>query len=102
MHTTTTISMIPLLANNSYIVDTPGIKEFFHFDLEPDQIRFQFVEFLKLQEECEMTNCLHIHEPGCAVAEAVDEEIIPEWRYNSYVAFWEEAERERKARIGGI
>ena len=102
MHTTTTASMISLPDHSGYIIDTPGIKEFFHFDLEPDQIRFHFVEFQPLQEHCDMTNCLHIHEPGCAVAEAVDEGIIPEWRYNSYLAFWEEAERERKARIGGI
>jgi ribosome biogenesis GTPase len=102
MHTTTTVAMLPLPDHSGYVVDTPGIKEFFHFDLEPDQIRFRFVEFLELQHQCKMTNCLHIHEPGCAVSEAVDDDIIPEWRYNSYLAFWEEAERERKSRIGGI
>jgi ribosome biogenesis GTPase len=102
MHTTTNASMIPL-EHNTYIVDTPGVKEFFHFELEPDQIRFHFIEFEHLQPKCQMTNCLHIHEPGCAVIAAVeDEELIPEWRYNSYLAFWEEAERERKSRIGGM
>ncbi len=102
MHTTTTVSMIPLEGHHGYIVDTPGIKEFFHFEIDPDQLRFKFVEFLPLQEHCQMTGCLHLHEAGCAVSKAVDDDIIPEWRYNSYVAFWEEAERERKARIGGI
>ncbi|HYM21265.1 MAG TPA: ribosome small subunit-dependent GTPase A [Candidatus Kapabacteria bacterium] len=101
MHTTTNAWMIPL-ADHTYIVDTPGVKEFFHFELEPDQIRFLFTEFDHLRDKCQMTNCLHIHEPGCAVIEAVEEELIPEWRYNSYLAFWEEAERERKSRIGGM
>ncbi len=102
MHTTTHASIITLPDHQGYIVDTPGIKEFFHFDLDPSQIRFYFVEFLPYQEHCQMTGCLHIHEPGCAVSKAVDDEIIPEWRYNSYVSLWEEAERERKSRIGGI
>lgn len=102
MHTTTYASIIAMPDHQGYVVDTPGIKEFFHFDLDPTQIKFHFVEFLPLQLQCQMTGCLHIHEPGCAVSEAVDDEIIPEWRYNSYVSLWEEAERERKSRIGGI
>jgi ribosome biogenesis GTPase len=120
MHTTTNAILIPLprntgvppasatagvppaLQSNSFIADTPGIREFFHFDLDPDNIKFYFSEFLELQKECQMTNCMHIHEPGCTIIEAVDEGIIPEWRYNSYMGLWEEAERERKKRASGI
>jgi ribosome biogenesis GTPase len=103
MHTTTNSRLIPIdNLGNSFVADTPGIREFFHFDLDPDNIKFDFADFVELQKECAMTNCMHIHEPGCAVAEAVDEGLIPEWRYNSYIGLWEEAERERKKRIGGI
>lgn len=102
VHTTTNATMIPLPEEHTYIVDTPGVKEFFHFELEPDRIRFHFVEFAAFADKCKMTNCMHIHEPGCAVSEAVDEGLIPEWRMNSYAALWEDAERERKARVGGM
>ena len=103
VHTTTNASLLPIDEDaNSFIVDTPGIREFFHFDLDPDNIKFDFTDFLKLQENCAMTNCMHIHEPGCAVMEAVEEGAIPEWRYNSYMGLWEEAERERKVKASGI
>ncbi len=103
VHTTTNASLLPIDEEaSSFIVDTPGIREFFHFDLDPDNIKFDFTDFLKLQEECAMTNCMHIHEPGCAIMEAVEEGSIPEWRYNSYMGLWEEAERERKLRASGI
>jgi len=103
VHTTTNATLLPINEEeNSFIVDTPGIREFFHFDLDPDNIKFDFRDFLELQEECAMTNCMHIHEPGCAVMEAVEDGLIPEWRYNSYMGLWEEAERERKLRASGI
>jgi len=103
MHTTTNTVLIPLDEHgNSFICDTPGIREFFHFELDPDLIKFSFPDFLQLQEHCQMTNCMHIHEPGCAVMEAVDDGMIPEWRYNSYMGLWEEAERERKKKASGI
>ena len=103
VHTTTNASLLPIdKETGSFIVDTPGIREFFHFDLDPDNIKFHFADFLKLQEDCAMTNCMHIHEPGCAIMEAVEEGLIPEWRYNSYMGLWEEAERERKVKASGI
>jgi ribosome biogenesis GTPase len=103
MHTTTNASLLPIDEHsNSFIVDTPGIREFFHFDLDPDNIKFHFADFLELQEDCAMTNCMHIHEPGCAVLEAVEDGVIPEWRHNSYMGLWEEAERERKSKASGI
>jgi len=103
MHTTTTTSLLAIgEGTNGFIVDTPGIREFFHFDLDPDLIKFHFADFLTLQEDCAMTNCMHIHEPGCAVIEAVEDGEIPEWRYNSYMGLWEEAERERKIKANGI
>ncbi len=103
MHTTTNASLLPIGgSSNGFIVDTPGIREFFHFDLDPDLIKFDFADFLELQEDCAMPNCMHIHEPGCAVIDEVEEGLIPEWRYNSYMGLWEEAERERKIRSNGI
>ncbi|MEP7234085.1 MAG: ribosome small subunit-dependent GTPase A [Ignavibacteriota bacterium] len=103
VHTTTNASLLQIDESaTSFIVDTPGIREFFHFDLDPDNIKFDFKDFLIFQEDCSMTNCMHIHEPGCAVIEALDEGLIPEWRYNSYMGLWEEAERERKLRASGI
>jgi len=97
-HTTTGSVLIPLdVASNSFIVDTPGVREFSNYEIDPENLKFHFVEFLPLQEHCQITNCTHLHEPGCAVIDALDDEKISVERYTSYMKLYEEAkEVERK------
>lgn len=91
-HTTTGGILLPLEGvENAFLVDTPGVREFFNYDLDPENLKFRYIEFLRYQEHCKLTNCMHIHEPECAVAEAVDEGLIPEWRYTSYNVLYAEA-----------
>lgn len=91
-HTTTGGLLMPLEGiENAYLVDTPGVREFFNYDLDPENLKFRYKEFLSVQEHCKMTNCMHIHEPGCAVIQAVEDGIIPEWRYTSYSVLYHEA-----------
>lgn len=93
-HTTTGAILLPIPgADDAYLVDTPGVREFFNYDLDPENLKFRYKEFLEIQQHCKMTNCMHIHEPGCAVIEAVEQGSIPAWRYSSYEVLYHEASR---------
>lgn len=101
-HTTTNSVMIPLPSvSNAFVVDTPGVREFFNHELDDENLKFHYAEFEPYQHDCAMTNCTHTHEPGCAVFAAVEEGIIPDWRHNSYITLYEEAVAERKKRDSG-
>lgn len=82
-HTTTYAQMFHL-AFGSYIIDTPGIKEFGLFDLEKETLAQRFPEMRALMHECRFNNCTHLHEPHCAIKDAVDNGDIAEWRYVNY------------------
>ncbi|NQV01044.1 MAG: ribosome small subunit-dependent GTPase A [Bacteroidia bacterium] len=84
-HTTTFAEMYEL-DGGGYIIDTPGIKEFglVHFDTA--EIPRCFPEMDRLLPQCQYSNCTHVHEPGCAVKEALNSGEVSEIRYNSYLS----------------
>lgn len=82
-HTTTYAQMFHL-AFGSYIIDTPGIKEFGLFDLEKETLAQRFPEMRALMHECRFNNCTHLHEPHCAIKDAVENNVIADWRYANY------------------
>lgn len=82
-HTTTYAQMFPLCFGG-FIIDTPGIKEFALFDLEKETLAQRFPEMRAVMHDCHFNNCTHLHEPHCAVKEAVDKNIIAGWRYENY------------------
>lgn len=84
MHTTTFSEMLPI--EGGYIIDTPGIKGFGAFDMEPEEISSYFKEIFKFSKHCRFTNCTHTHEPGCAVRQAVEDHYIAASRYQSYLS----------------
>jgi len=86
MHTTTFSEMISLSPQNSYIIDTPGIKGFGTFDMEPEELTSYFREIFHFSKDCRFSNCTHTHEPGCAVLKAVDDHYIAQSRYQSYLS----------------
>lgn len=83
-HTTTYAKLVPLNCGGS-IVDTPGIREFGLFDIEPEEIDQCFPDFEPFRNGCRFNNCLHIDEPGCKVTEAFDNGKISASRYRSYI-----------------
>lgn len=91
MHTTTFSEMLPL-AEGGYIIDTPGIKGFGTFDMEPEELTGYFKEIFHFSKNCRFNNCTHTHEPGCAVTEAVKEHYIAESRYLSYLSMLNDKE----------
>ncbi len=85
MHTTTFSEMYELLSGG-HIIDTPGIKGFGTIDMEAAEISHYFKEIFKISADCRFANCTHVHEPGCAVQEAVKEHYISTSRYQSYLS----------------
>lgn len=94
MHTTTFSEMLPL-PYGGWAIDTPGIKGFGTFDMEPEEICGYFKEIFKFSKGCRFRNCTHTHEPGCAVRKAVEEHYIAESRYNSYLSMLEDKDESK-------
>ena len=96
-HTTTFSEMIPLpvkaeTSARSWLIDTPGIRGFGTFDMEPEEICSYFKEIFKFSADCRFGNCTHTHEPGCAVLKAVEEHYIALSRYSSYISMLNDKE----------
>ena len=85
MHTTTFSEMLEL-PQGGYIIDTPGIKGFGTFNMEPEEITSYFKEIFKFSKDCRFNNCTHTHAPGCAVLKAVEDHYIAASRYQSYLS----------------
>ena len=85
MHTTTFSEMLQL-PNGGYLIDTPGIKGFGTFNMEPEEISSYFKEIFRFSKDCRFNNCTHTHEPGCAVLKAVEDHYIAASRYQSYLS----------------
>ena len=85
MHTTTFSEMLPL-PGGGYVIDTPGIKGFGTFDMEPEELTGYFKDIFHFSKDCRFSNCTHTHEPGCAVLKAVEDHYIAESRYESYLS----------------
>ena len=90
-HTTTFSEMIPLSPitpgqTPAFLIDTPGIKGFGTFDMEPEELTSYFKEIFHFSQDCRFSNCTHTHEPGCAVLKALEDHYIAESRYQSYLS----------------
>ena len=91
MHTTTFSEMFSV-TGDGYIIDTPGIKGFGTFDMKDEEVGHYFKEIFETSDKCKYNNCTHRHEPGCAVREAVEQHLISESRYTSYLNILEDKE----------
>lgn len=81
---TTTATTIFRLAGDTYIADTPGIRQLGLFGVVPEQLDRYFPEFSPWRDECYYRDCTHIDEPDCAVMEALEAGKINRERYESY------------------
>ncbi len=94
MHTTTFSEMLRL-PQGGWAIDTPGIKGFGTFDMEPEEICGYFREIFRFSKDCRFSNCTHTHEPGCAVLKALDEHYIAASRYKSYVSMLDDKDESK-------
>lgn len=83
-HTTTYSVLIPL-EKGGYLVDSPGLRDFYPPRVPPEEVRFGFREIARVQPDCRFSSCLHDREPGCAVREAVERGEITRTRYKGYL-----------------
>ena len=83
MHTTTFAEMFDL-PGGGRLIDTPGLREFGIVDISKQELSGYFPEMRALLNDCQFNNCLHIHEPGCAIKKALEEGRIHTERYISY------------------
>lgn len=85
MHTTTFAEMFDLPFGGS-IIDTPGIREMGLVDVPKHELAQYYPEMRAVMNDCKFNNCQHFNEPGCAVKIAINEGVISEERYLSYLA----------------
>lgn len=97
-HTTTFARLIPFSDGETFIIDTPGIREFGLFEVESQDLDLLFPEMAGPRKNCHFYNCTHEHEPNCRVTEALERGEISESRYKSYLSMlYELQEKEKKA-----
>jgi len=82
-HTTVDLKLVRLEAGG-YIADTPGMKAFALWDIEPEELDAYFPEIRDRVAGCAFSDCTHLHEPGCAVLAAVEAGELDAGRYDSY------------------
>jgi len=82
----------------TYLIDTPGIKEFGMVDFKPEEVSHFFPEMRQVLHGCYFANCTHRHEPRCAVKEAVEEGLISTERYNNYLGIYDQIENGNESR----
>ena len=76
----------------TYLIDTPGIKEFGMVDFNAQELSHFFPEMRAQLPKCRFANCTHRPEPGCAVKEALDEGLLSAERYKNYLGILEDIE----------
>lgn len=98
-HTTTTAELIrldcefesalgtgqPRVNGPSYVVDTPGIRQFELWDVIAEEVPGYFRDLRPFVSQCRFPDCTHTHEAECAVKDAVADGWIDMRRYESYV-----------------
>lgn len=95
-HTTRHVTLIQL--GGGLVADTPGFSSLeFPQELEAEELRWCFPEFVERHDDCKFRGCAHVNEPGCAVKAAVESGEIASTRYDNYVTFMEEMnDRQRR------
>lgn len=96
-HTTVSARLIPL-GCGGLVADTPGFAEVGVWGVDPTEVDLCFPEFRTLRDHCRFRGCSHLHEPGCAVLEAVEDGRVAAERHRVYGLLRAEAEEDRGRR----
>lgn len=94
-HTTRHVEIFEL-GDGTNLYDTPGFTSLELPSMEPSELSNFIPEFRACRGQCRYADCVHMKEPGCAVKEAVNEGVIPEGRYGTYLNLMEEVKKWRK------
>ena len=93
---TTRHSEFITIDDNSFIMDTPGFSSLYVNDFEKEDLKYYFREFEPYEGQCKFNGCDHIHEPGCAVKEALENGEIHKIRYDNYVEMYNELKEKKR------
>lgn len=94
VHTTTFAEMFEL-APDTFLIDTPGIKELGLADMENEPIAHYFPEMRACLGMCRYPDCKHIQEPDCEVIKRLKSGEIAHSRYLSYLSMLENEDNRR-------
>ncbi len=94
IHTTTFAEMFEIW-ENTFVIDTPGIKELGLWNIKDEELCHYFPEMRNYIGQCKFYNCTHIHEPGCAFREAMEEGKIAPFRYENYLSMLKDDDNRR-------
>ncbi|MBA4054515.1 MAG: ribosome small subunit-dependent GTPase A [Marivirga sp.] len=85
-HTTTFAEMFKL-DDKTFVIDTPGVKEWGLVDMNQQEISDYFPEMRDVRLACKFqSRCIHVNEPKCAVLDAVKSGTIALTRYENYLS----------------
>lgn len=90
---TTRHSELFCLAQNTYIMDTPGFSSLYLEELPAEKVKEYFVEFAEYEPQCRFQGCMHINEPDCGVKDALTKSMICPERYENYRKLYEEVKK---------
>ncbi len=88
------------IARNTFVMDTPGFTSLDIPEIPKEDLKFYFNEFSDYENRCRFDGCVHIHEPDCAVKDALKEGRINPDRYKSYCDMYRSIEESDKYRKG--
>ena len=94
-HTTRHSELFPI-DDDSYIMDTPGFSSLYVNDFEKEELKNYFPEFEPYEGTCRFNGCDHVHEPDCAVKNAVKSGDVHKIRYQNYKEMYEELKAKRR------
>lgn len=92
-HTTRYVELIPIF--DGLVADTPGFSSIDLLEIDKVDLGKYFPEMLEASSGCKFRECLHKHEPNCAVKEEVEQGQIVLFRYEHYLHFLEEIEQRK-------
>ncbi|HHL31647.1 MAG TPA: ribosome small subunit-dependent GTPase A [Oceanospirillales bacterium] len=84
-HVTSVTQLYKIPSSTGFLIDSPGVWEYGLWRMEAADIAAGFIEFNPFIGQCKFSNCTHIHEPDCAVKQAVENKSILSKRYRSYL-----------------
>ena len=93
---TTRHSELIYIEEGAYIMDTPGFSSLYVNDFEKEELKRYFREFIPFEGYCRFNGCSHVHEPGCAVKQAVEERKIHRTRYENYLEMYRELKEKKR------
>ncbi len=93
---TTRHSELIWIEEDTYIMDTPGFSSLYTNEFEKEELKYYFREFEEYEGQCKFLGCDHIHEPNCAVKQALEEGKIHPVRYKNYLEMYNELKDKRR------